>query len=186
MNIDRLYLKQILLGGIILLLSSCNDEQIPNEAIQKPVQIQLDEKVKITKSDTIIKSKKHHFKDIICNLDGDKLLDSVKIVQNTITKKVGLKISYGNKRIDYLGMGKELINQGFDDLEWIGIFEKINKGDTIWSNVDGGEIIADDSQVKDEDKVILQNDGILVHQLESCGGGIIYKDGKNYKWVQQE
>ncbi|AEA45573.1 hypothetical protein [Fluviicola taffensis] len=186
MTIYRLYLKQVLFGGIILLISSCNNGQTPKEFKQKPIQIRVDEKINITKSDTIIKSKKHHFKDIICNLDGDKLLDSVKIVQNTINKKYGLKISYGNKRIDYLGMGKEVIHQGFDDLEWIGVFEKVNKGDTIWSNVDGGEIIADDSQIKDEDKVILQNDGIFIHQLESCGGGIIYRDGKYYKWVQQE
>ena len=98
-----------------------------------------------------------------------------------------MKIRYGNKKTDYLGMGKEVINQGFDDFNWIGVFEKVEKGETYWSNLDeNDEFITDESQVKEEDKVKLQNDGIFVHQAESCGEGIIYRNGNNYNWIQQE
>lgn len=171
---------------LTIIASSCSNEQPKEKQIQPETEIPPI-KTDFDKNDTIIKSKKHPFKTLICNLDGDKWKDSVEIVQNTMNKKYGLKISYGNKRIDYLGMGKEVVNQGFDDLYWIGMFEKANKGDTVWSNVsEEGEIIVNDSLIKDEDKVILQNDGIFIHQLESCGGGIIYRKGKHYKWIQQE
>lgn len=183
MNNIKNHLKHLLSGGLIMLVSSCGNKQAPKKPIQEPIQEKR--KVELPGNDTIIKSKKHLFKPLICDLDGDKLSDSVQIVQNTINKKYGLKIRYGNKQISYLGMGREVINQGFDDLNWIGYFKKVSKGDTIWSNVtEEGEFITDDSQIKD--KVVLQNDGIYIHQKEACGGGIIYREGKHYKWVQQE
>lgn len=39
-----------------------------------------------------------------------------------------MEIIFGNKKVEYLGMGKEILGQGFDDLDWIGIFEKAPKG----------------------------------------------------------
>jgi hypothetical protein len=187
MNIFKDYLNPLILCGITLLVSACSNEPIPKKTISENISIQSQKEAELPKNDTIIKSKKHHFKTLVCDLDGDKLMDSVLIVQNTINMKYGLKVRYGNKQIYYFGMGKEVLNQGFDDLNWIGYFEKVNKGDTIWSNVsEEGEFFTDDSQIKEEDKVVLQNDGIYIHQKEACGGGIIYREGKQYKWVQQE
>jgi hypothetical protein len=41
-------------------------------------------------------------------------------------------------------------------------------------------------QIPAEDWVTLPNDGIYIHQAESCGGGVIYLDKGKYKWIQQE
>jgi hypothetical protein len=172
-------------GGLILLGVSCNNQPASKHPVPEPVQ--QEKQVELPGNDTIINSQEHTFKPLVCDLDGDRLKDSVQIVRNTRNKKYGLKIRYGNRQISYLGMGKEVINQGFDDLHWIGVFEKVNKGDTIWSNVtEEGEIITEDSLIREEDKVILQNDGIYIHQKEACGGGIIYRKGKQFKWIQQE
>lgn len=46
-------------------------------------------------------------------------------------------------------------------------------------------LISED-EVKEEDKIRLNNDRIFIHALEGCGGGVIYlKEGK-YEWIQQE
>jgi hypothetical protein len=137
--------------------------------------------------DTISISKIHKPNSITCDLDGDNLSDTVKIVQSTKNKKYGLQISFGDKRVEYLGLGKKVLGQGFDDFDWVGIFEKAPKGETYWNNVDdGGEIITEDVVIKESDKVKLLNDGIFIHASESCGGGVIYLKNGKFDWIQQE
>ena len=77
------------------------------------------------------------------------------------------------------------LGQGFDDMEWIGIFEKAPKGDVYWNNVESGEIISEED-VKEANKIKLPNDGIYVHAAESCGGGVIYLKNGKFEWIQQE
>lgn len=134
----------------------------------------------------IVLSQKHHPNSISCDLDGDHLPDTVNIVLNKENKKYGLEILFGNKKVDYLGMGKDILGQGFDDLDWVGVFEKAPKGELYWNNVnDDGDIMSDED-VKESDKIKLPHDGIFIHQEEACGGGVIYwKDGK-FDWIQQE
>jgi len=139
-----------------------------------------------TDRDTIILSSIHHPNSISCDLDGDEIADTVKLVQSTRNKKYGLKIIFGNKKITYLGMGKDVLGQGFDDLNWVGVFERAPKGDSYWNNVnDDGEIISEE-EVKEKDKVVLPNDGIFIHEAESCGGGVIYLNKGKFEWIQQE
>lgn len=57
-------------------------------------------------------------------MDGDHLPDTVNIVQNTENEKLGLEIIFGNKKVKHLGMGKEVLGRGFDDLEWWGFFSR--------------------------------------------------------------
>lgn len=137
--------------------------------------------------DSIQLSTNHKINTITCDLDGDNLDETIQIVRNTNNGKSGLKITYGNKtKIDYLGLGEEILNQGFDDLDWIGIFEVAPKNEIYFNNVsDEGEILSEE-EVKDEDKIKLKNDGILIHAEESCGGGIIYLLNGKYQWIQQE
>lgn len=135
--------------------------------------------------DTIIISQRHKPNAIFCDLDGDNLSDTVKIFQNTRNVKYGLKVIFGNKKVEYLGAGKDVLGQGFDNMEWIGIFEKAPKGDVYWNNVEGGEIISGED-VKETDKIKLLNDGIFVHAAESCGGGMIYLKNGKFEWIQQE
>ncbi|GAA3734152.1 hypothetical protein GCM10022422_16280 [Flavobacterium ginsengisoli] len=139
------------------------------------------------KADTIVLSTKHKINKILCDLDGDNLDETVEIFRSTKNQKSGLKITYGNgKRTDYLGFGNDILNQGFDEIDWIGIFEKAPKNEVYFENVnEDGEIIGEE-QVAEEDKIKLPNDGIFIHAEESCGGGVIYLKNGKYEWIQQE
>lgn len=134
----------------------------------------------------IVISQKHSPNSISCDLDGDHLPDIVKIVQNKKNKKYGLEIIFGNKKVEYMGMGKDILGQGFDDLNWVGVFEKAPKGNMYWNNVnEDGDIISDE-EVPESDKIKLPADGIFIHQDEACGGGIIYFTDGKFEWIQQE
>ncbi|HBV16664.1 hypothetical protein [Chryseobacterium carnipullorum] len=136
--------------------------------------------------DIIVLSQKHSPNSISCDLDGDHLPDMVNIVLNKENKKYGLEILFGNKKVDYLGMGKDILGQGFDDLDWVGVFEKAPKGELYWNNVnDDGDIMSDED-VKESDKIKLPHDGIFIHQEEACGGGVIYWKNGKFDWIQQE
>lgn len=177
---------------ILILLSliaiSCKKE-IKTEAsqvVQKDT-VQIVPEKEIEKTDTIVISKKHKTNKIVCDLDGDGKNETVEIVRSTKSDKSGLKITFGNgKRTDYLGLGNTVLEQGFDEIDWAGIFEKAPKGEVYWNNVnDDGEIMGDE-EIKEEDKIKLPNDGIFIHAEESCGGGIIYLKNGKYEWIQQE
>lgn len=120
-------------------------------------------------------------------MDGDGLNETVQIMRSKKNGKSGLRITFGNnKRVDYLGFGKDILDQGFDEIDWAQVFEVAKKGEVYWNNVnDEGEILSEE-EIKEEDKIKLPNDGIFIHQEESCGGGIIYLDNGKYKWIQQE
>lgn len=136
--------------------------------------------------DTLAISQKHKPNSIHCDLDGDHLSDTVKIVQNMKNQKYGLKIIFGSGKVEYLGMGKEILGQGFDDINWVGVFEVALKNEIYYNNVnEEGEIITEDN-VNDKDKIRLPNDGVFIHQAESCGGGIIYLKNGKFEWIQQE
>ncbi len=135
--------------------------------------------------DTITISNKHKTSKILCDLDGDKLNETVEIVRSTKSEKSGLRIIFGNgSRTDYLGFGNDILRQGFDEIDWVGVFEKAPKNKIYWNNVKG-EILSED-EIKEVDKIKLLNDGIFMHAEESCGGGIIYLKNGKYEWIQQE
>ncbi len=165
---------------IAITITSCKKE---NESQQKTERTKTE---KIEK-DTIVISKKHKINKIICDLDGDKLNETVEIVKSVNSGKSGLRIVFGNgKRTDYFGMGNYILKQGFEDIDWAGIFEKAPKNETYWNNVnEEGEILSEE-EIKESDKIKLINDGIFLHAEESCGGGIIYLKNGKYEWIQQE
>jgi len=174
---------------ITLVFISCKKE-IGNqsEKIQNTKKDTVEKKETVDKGiDTIEISKKHKINKILCDLDGDKLNEIVEIVRSTKSGKSGLRIIFGNgNRTDYLGMGKNILEQGFDEIDWAGIFEKAPKNGIYWNNVnDDGEILSED-EIKEVDKIKLLNDGIFMHAEESCGGGIIYLKNGKYEWIQQE
>lgn len=177
---------------LCLIAISCKKETAKTvETTQTPTkdttQISSNKESKTSQSDTIILSTKHKTNKILCDLDGDNLGETVEISRSTKNQKSGLRITYGNgKRIDYLGFGNDILKQGFDEIDWVGIFEKAPKSEVYFNNVnDDGEIIGEE-QIKEEDKIKLQNDGIFIHADESCGGGIIYLKNGKYEWIQQE
>jgi hypothetical protein len=178
-------MKQIIVffGFTLLILTSCNNKQIETQKTEINTADSTTTAQIVT--DTITDSKKHNPNVIFCDLDGDNLSDTVKIVLNNNNEKYGLKIIFGNEEITYLGMGKEILEQNFDDLDWVGIFEVASKGEVYFNNVIGGEIITEE-EVLESDKIKLPNDGIYIHAAESCGGGIIYLDKGKFEWIQQE
>lgn len=181
---------------ILILLSliaiSCKKEnqtviETPKKQEKDTLEITSKTTSETPKTDTIVLSSKHKTNKILCDLDGDGKNETVEIVRSTKSDKSGLKITFGNgKRTDFLGLGNTVLAQGFDEIDWAGIFEKAPKGETYWNNVnDDGEIMADE-EVKEEEKIKLPNDGIFIHAEESCGGGIIYIKNGKYEWIQQE
>lgn len=138
-------------------------------------------------ADTIVLSAKHKTNKILCDLDGDGLDETVEIVRSTKNKKRGLRITFGNgNKTDFFGMGNDILDQGFDEIDWAGIFEKAPKNEFYWNNVgENGDILTEE-EIKEENKIKLLNDGIFIHAEESCGGGIIYLEKGKYKWIQQE
>ncbi|MEA9414930.1 hypothetical protein [Flavobacterium sp. PL02] len=180
---------RILIIVALIFISCKKEEKEQNDKVEslKIDTIQKTKEVETNNSDTIVVSKKHKVNKISCDLDGDGLNETVEIVRSTKNEKSGLRIIFGNgKRTDYLGMGNNILEQGFDEIDWAGIFEKAPKNELYWNNVNNeGEIMADE-EVNEADKIKLLNDGIFIHAEESCGGGVIYlKDGK-YEWIQQE
>ncbi|GAA3772484.1 hypothetical protein [Flavobacterium ginsengiterrae] len=173
-----------------LLAVSCKKET--KSEIQKPqntdtIKVSEKQEPEIKKNDTIVLSTKHKINKILCDLDGDNLNETVEIFRSTNNNKSGLKITFGNgKRTDYLGFGNDILKQGFDEIDWAGIFEKAPKNEVYFENVnEDGEIIGE-KDVKEEDKIKLPNDGIFIHADESCGGGVIYLKNGKYEWIQQE
>lgn len=177
----------ILITFIVTVLS-CQfekEEKLESQTIYAENEDVLQENI-LAYTDTIIISKEHDPNIIFCDLDGDELSDTVIIVQNVINEKYGLKITFGNNKVEYLGMGEDVLERGFDDLNWVGVFEVVPKGDTCWNNVSELGEIMDYEEIKEEDKIILPNDGIFIHASESCGGGVIYLNNGKFEWIQQE
>lgn len=173
-------MRTILLLLIATIITSCNNKNESKQSKELP-------KTEIKDTDTIEISNKHKINKVICDLDGDKLNEIVEIVRSTKSGKSGLRIVFGNgKRTDYFGMGSDILKQGFDEIDWAGIFEKAPKNQIYWNNVsEDGEILTE-AEIKEEDKIKLPNDGIFIHAEESCGGGIIYLKNGKYEWIQQE
>lgn len=175
-----------------LLAVSCKKEtnletEKPQIVSEDTIEVSEKSEPEAQKNDTVVISAKHKINKIVCDLDGDKLNETVEIVRSTLSGKSGLRITYGNgKKTDYLGLGNDVLKQGFDEIDWVGIFEKAPKNEIYYNNVnDEGEIIGEED-VKEEDKIKLPNDGIFIHADESCGGGIIYLKNGKYEWIQQE
>ncbi len=167
--------KVSILIGIVIFISCKKEVKIENLASNKS-------------NDTVIVSKKHKPNKIICDLDGDKRNDIIEIMYSTLHKKSGLRIVFGSgKQIDYFGFGNEVLKQGFNNFDWVGIFEKAPKGNIYFNNIDEktGDILTE-LEVNESDKIKLVNDGIFIHANESCGGGVIYWDNGAFRWIQQE
>ena len=121
----------------LLLLSvltiSCKKEaktETSKNAPKDSLKITEKKEPETQKADTIVLSTKHKTNKILCDLDGDNLDETVEIFRSTNNKKSGFKITYGNgKRTDYLGFGNDILAQGFDEIDWAGIFEKTPKNE---------------------------------------------------------
>ena len=136
--------------------------------------------------DTTFEISKRHNPFILTGyFNQDKILDTAILVKQKKNGKDALFIKHGGtQHFFFLKDGKNL-ETNFDNFNWVGQFQIIKKGTKIWNNVIDGEIVGED-QVPDNRKIILQADGIFVHEDEGGGGGIIYFKNDKYIWMQQD
>ncbi|RYE25368.1 MAG: hypothetical protein EOP45_04855 [Sphingobacteriaceae bacterium] len=130
-------------------------------------------------------SKRHKPFILIGYFNQDKILDTAILIKQKKNRKDALFIKHGGTHEFFLLKDGKDLKTNFNDFNWVGQFEIIKKGTKIWNNVIDGEIIGED-QVPNNRKIILQTDGILVHEDEGGGGGIIYFKKGRYIWVQQD
>ncbi|RYY78739.1 MAG: hypothetical protein EOO69_09635 [Moraxellaceae bacterium] len=125
---------------------------------------------------------------LLLDLDGDGALDLVRVVKNTINHKTGLEIIFGNHQsVEYLIAGKTLAGLDTDDLSVFQTYTIAPKHEKyVDLNVSIGENgdIPAMEDVPENQLVYLENDGIDIGMLESCGGGIIYMKNNQFHWIQ--
>lgn len=168
------------------MLFSCNKKDV-----SKNIQSSVEDTTVVIAVDTIVNDTEEYFLEkrqpfILADIDGDSKCDSIIIIKDKDSQKEGLRIVYANKKIDTLGIWSNVAGQNFDDISWAGIFKKAPKGNRYANNVDENWLIITDEEILPEDWIILPNDGIYLHMDESCGGGVIYLEDNEYKWIQQE
>ena len=173
-----------LMVGSVILLSGCN--QIEYASRKMPYLNTLLEQ-SLHRSDMQIEPK---FRDqkLLLDLDGDGNLDLVRVVKNSLNHKTGLEIIFGNqKRMEYLIAGKKLAGLDIDDLSVFQTYDIAPKHEKyVDLNVSIGENgdIPAMEDVPESELVYLENDGIDIGMLESCGGGIIYMKNNQFHWIQ--
>ncbi len=117
---------------------------------------------------------------------GDGISDiAVLLKDKKGTTKIGI-INYNETNCVHI-LGAENDPFKICDYSWVGIFEKVNKGEVLWSNYDDdkGDFV-DFKDVPENEKVKLDYNAIYVHASESCGGGFIYWKNGKFNWLQQE
>jgi hypothetical protein len=97
------------------------------------------------------------------DFNGDGKPDAAILVKNKVSSKVGIAICHaGKNEVFVVGAGTTAGNGG-DDFSWMDVWQVYSKA-------------------RARPKLI--GDALLVEKSES-GGGLIYWDGKTYKWQQR-
>ena len=136
--------------------------------------------------DTAFEISKQHARFMVtAYLNTDNLLDTAVLIRHKLKGKDALFIKHSATASSFLLKSGKDVGIDFDDFNWVGQFEVIKKGTTIWNNVINGEIV-NEHQVPDSNKIRLKNDGIFIHEDEGGGGGIIYFKNEKYVCVQQD
>jgi hypothetical protein len=119
------------------------------------------------------------------DFDGDQKEDVAFLAVNMGSGEKGLIILHQDAGNSYsvFGAGNEF--EEMRDMDWIGILEKVEAGETVVPTLvdeETGDILGEDTA----NAVLLKADAVFLHQKEACGGGIIYKKDKHYNWLTIE
>ncbi|WP_303317334.1 hypothetical protein Q4Q34_01365 [Flavivirga abyssicola] len=119
------------------------------------------------------------------DFNGDNKTDFASIVKNKKNQKTGVLIIHNsaNNESFVFGAGKE-VNQ-MADLDWIEVFETLPEGEIISPTLvdeETGDVIGQD----ENQNFKLIGNAIYMSVEESHGGGIIFWNGKEYKWYHIE
>ena len=124
-------------------------------------------------------------KSLTGDFNGDNKTDFASVVKNKNNQKYGVLIIHNsaNQENYVFGAGKEI--DQMTDLNWIVVFKTLPKGEivspTLVDEITGDIIGQDESQ-----NFKLIGNGIYMSVEESHGGGIIFWNGKGYKWYHIE
>ena len=106
------------------------------------------------------------------DFDGDKRIDYALAVLENGTKKKGILIYHPvSKKYFLVGAGKSIPNGHGDDYPWMD----------SWEVYDRKEV---DLGVGETKSIKLKGEAIVIQKLESSSG-LVYWDGKEYRWYQQ-
>jgi hypothetical protein len=124
-------------------------------------------------------------KNLIGDFNGDSKADFASLVKNKNSQKIGVLIIHNSKNQEnfVFGAGKKV--DLMTDLNWIEIFKILPKGEIVSPPIvdqETGDIIRQD----ESQNFKLIGNGIYMGVKESHGGGIIFWNGKNYKWYHME
>jgi len=194
---NELYFKWIgfiitVLTFIILIYATFFQEYSQKEVteqISKPhtekieSQIKPTEKVNLTNVPDSLKLIPN--KNLTGDFNGDNKTDFASIVKNKNNQKTGVLIIHNSKNQEnfVFGAGEKIDNK--DDLNWIEVFKTIPKGEIVSPTLvdeESGDIIGQDGGQNFK----LIGNGLYMSVKESHGGGILFWDGKTYKWYHIE
>ena len=124
-------------------------------------------------------------KSLTGDFNGDNKTDFASIVKNKNNQKIGVLIIHNseNQESFVFGAGQEIDNM--TDLNWIEIFKIIPKGEIVAPELvdeETGDLLGPD----ESQNFKLIGHGIYMSVTETHGGGIIFWNGKEYKWYHIE
>jgi hypothetical protein len=105
------------------------------------------------------------------DFNGDGKPDIAVLVKNKQSGKLGMAICHSEKNEVFLVGAGTIIGDGGDDFSWMDVWQVRTKHSAARNAHDGTPA-----------KLI--GEGLLVEKSES-GGGLIYWDGKRYRWHQR-
>ncbi len=128
---------------------------------------------------------------LIGNFNNDQIEDVAIFIKENKKEnpKTGIIIgspSALNIKPIIFGAGNKYFD--LDDCNDIGIFEKVDKGETLvpnW-NEEINDFYYEDDIIPEEKMIKLIYDAIFIHVAEACGGGFIYWKNDKYNWMQNE
>jgi hypothetical protein len=173
-------MKQIIFIGIVLsILAGCSNTKTDNERSNDSISKSLPEENNLDTTNVDYKFRDfqpYKLSDFItADFNGDGKIDTAKfMIRNN---KGGVIIIDGKSNEEFvIGCGKEFDEMG-DDFSWVDSWGLLSDKYTFNVLVKDGELVG-------EEKVVLDNPGIVVTKKDSGGGVIIYKNGK-YIWLNQ-
>lgn len=166
----------IIILVLILCFTSCKEKtEIKSETEKIKTELKVD-LTKVPDSLELIADK-----SLVGDFNGDNKTDFASVVRNKNNQKHGILIIHNseNQEIFVFGAGKEI--DQMTDLNWIEVFKTLPKGEVVSPTLvdeKTGDIIGQD----ESQSFKLIGNGIYMSVEESHGGGILFWNGKEYKW----
>ena len=170
----------IIILVLILCFSSCK-EKVKKKSESKKEKTELNvDLTKVSDSLELIADK-----SLTGDFNGDNKMDFASVVKNKNNQKYGILIIHNsaNQESFVFGAGNEI--DKMTDLDWIEIFKTLPKGEIVSPTLvdeKTGDIIGQDESRNFK----LIGNGIHMSVEESHRGGIIFWNGKEYKWYHVE